>query len=91
MAIAFLDAEDLGQHRRQGVRAGRGVACRVTRRQGCASEEVLILDMVGGKDMVLDIDAHILHHPPSRALTTEVFRLGMSQGWQPFAGTRRTG
>ena len=42
--------------------------------------------------LVLDIDAHVLHHPSSRILTTEVFGIGMSQGFGSLSpGTRRTG
>ena len=47
-------------------------------------EEVLILDMVGGKDMILDIDTHIFHHEESRRLTQEIFALAKSQMLQPF-------
>jgi hypothetical protein len=49
----------------------------------------VVLDMIGGKDMVLDIDAHILDHPSSRQLTSEVFRLGMAEGWKPFVRDKK--
>jgi hypothetical protein len=44
-----------------------------------------VLDMVGGRDLVLDIDAHALHHAPSRELTAGLFRTGSSLGLAPFA------
>jgi hypothetical protein len=45
---------------------------------------MVALDMVGGRDMVLDIDAYSLAHPSSLKLTRHVFRLGLEQGWEPF-------
>ena len=36
----------------------------------------MILDLVGGADLCLDVDAHILHHPASLALTRRIFALG---------------
>jgi hypothetical protein len=39
-------------------------------------EAAVILDMVGGRDLRLDTDAHVLHHPPSLALTRRLFAAG---------------
>jgi glutaminyl-peptide cyclotransferase len=88
VAIAFLDAEDLGNI--DGKEFALGAEWLAGHPlEGWAIQEALILDMVGGKDMVFDIDAHILHHPSSRTLTTEVFGIGMSRGWQPFTGDKK--
>jgi glutaminyl-peptide cyclotransferase len=88
VAVAFLDSEDLGNI--DGKEFALGAQWLADHPlEGWAAEEAVILDMVGGKDMVFDIDAHILNHPSSRMLTSEVFRIGMSQGWQPFVRDKR--
>jgi hypothetical protein len=83
VALAFLDVEDLGNIEGKEFALGAEWLAGHPLRD-FAPSEVVVLDMVGGKDMVLDIDAHILDHPPSRRLTTQVFRIGMAQGWEPF-------
>jgi Zn-dependent M28 family amino/carboxypeptidase len=88
VAVAFLDAEDLGNIEGKDFALGaEWLAGHPLPR--FAPSEVVVLDMVGGKDMVLDIDAHILEHPASRKLTTEVFRIGMAQGWAPFVRDKK--
>jgi glutaminyl-peptide cyclotransferase len=83
LAVAFFDAEDLGNI--DGKEFSLGAAwCASHPVSGFSPREVVVLDMVGGKDMVLDIDAHILHHAGSRRLTSEVFRAGSLRGWPPF-------
>jgi glutaminyl-peptide cyclotransferase len=88
VAVAFLDAEDLGNI--DGNEFALGAEWLAGHPlNGWTARETVILDMVGGKDMVFDIDANILSHAPSRMLTTEVFRIGMSQGWQPFVRDKK--
>ena len=88
VAVAFLDAEDLGNI--DGKEFALGAEWLAGHPlPGSSPREAVILDMVGGKDMVFDIDAHILGHPSSRALTTEIFRNGMSQGWPPFVQDKK--
>jgi hypothetical protein len=87
VAIAFFDAEDLGNI--DGKEFALGAAWLADHPlPGFAPAEVVVLDMVGGRDMVLDIDAGILNHAPSRRATTELFRIGMAHGWQPFVGDK---
>jgi hypothetical protein len=87
VAIAFFDAEDLGNI--DGKEFSLGAAwCASHPVSGFVPREMIALDMVGGKDMVLDIDAHILHHAGSRRLTSEVFRRGALRGWTPFCGDK---
>jgi len=87
VAVAFFDAEDLGNI--DGKEFALGAAwCAEHPVPGFDPEEVVVLDMVGGAGMILDIDAHILTHPASRRLTREVFRAGVSQGGEPFAGDK---
>jgi glutaminyl-peptide cyclotransferase len=83
VAVAFFDAEDLGNI--DGKEFSIGAAwCADHLPQGFTPAEVVALDMVGGRDMVLDIDAHIMQQPGSLRLTRELFRVGLSRGWEPF-------
>jgi glutaminyl-peptide cyclotransferase len=81
--VAFFDAEDLGNI--DGKEFSLGAAyCAANPPWGTPPQEVLVLDMVGGSDMVFDVDAHILEHLPSRRLTNRLFGIGYAQGWLPF-------
>jgi glutaminyl-peptide cyclotransferase len=83
VAVAFFDAEDLGNI--DGKEFSLGAAwCAEHPPQGFRPREVIALDMVGGRGMILDIDAHIMKQPGSLRLTREVFRVGLSRGWEPF-------
>lgn len=87
VAVAFFDAEDLGNI--DGKEFALGAAwCALHPVPRFDPEEVVVLDMVGGAGMILDIDAHILEHPASRRLTRQVFRAGLSQGGEPFVGDK---
>ncbi len=78
--VAFFDAEDLGNI--DGKEFSLGARhCAANPPWGQTPAEVVVLDMVGGADMVLDIDAHILRYPASRDLTTRIFQIGMMHGW----------
>ena len=83
VGIAFFDAEDLGNI--DGKDFSLGAAwCAAHPVAGFTPAEMVALDMVGGRDMVLDIDAYSLEHQPSLRLTREIFRLGLERGWEPF-------
>jgi len=85
---AFLDAEDLGNI--DGKEFALGAERLAANPVGDSSPaEAVILDMVGGRDMVLDLDAHVLDSPPSRRLTSEIFRLGITRGWMPFVRDKK--
>jgi glutaminyl-peptide cyclotransferase len=82
--LAFFDAEDLGDIEGHPFSIGA---------EFFASHEIaglpgvgqaIILDMVGGDGMILDVDAHILHHKPSLALTRTVMSLGRGMKARPF-------
>ncbi len=83
LLFAFFDAEDVGgldgYEFSEGAR--RLAADPLLRRPS----EVLVLDMVGGRDLVLDIDANALSHPASLALTRRIFSLAHSLGMAAFA------
>jgi glutaminyl-peptide cyclotransferase len=87
VAVAFFDAEDLGNIDGKEFAIGAGWLAE-NPVAGFTPAEVIVLDMVGGRDMVLDIDAHILDHPPSRRLTVELFKLGSAQGWTAFTAEK---
>jgi len=88
VVVAFLDAEDLGNI--DGKEFALGAEWLAAHPLGgLQPSEAVVLDMVGGRDMILDIDAHILGSLPSRRLTSEIFRLGMEQGWQPFVRDKK--
>lgn len=83
VAIAFFDAEDLGNIDGKDFSLG-AEWCAGHPAAGFAPAEMIALDMVGGRDMILDIDAHSMAHPGSRKLTKEIFQLGLAREWQPF-------
>ena len=85
--VAFFDAEDLGNIDGNEFSIGaEWCACHPP--WGQALAEVVVLDMVGGRGMVFDIDAHIFLFPAEKRLTLEVFRLGSSRGWSPFTDSK---
>ena len=85
--LAFFDAEDLGNI--DGKEFSIGAEwCARNPPWGVPPAEVVVLDMVGGTGMVFDIDAHIILYPASRRLTSEMFQMGYSRGWEPFTGTK---
>jgi Zn-dependent M28 family amino/carboxypeptidase len=88
VAVAFLDAEDLGNIEGKEFALGADWLAGHPL-QDFVPSEVVVLDMVGGKDMVLDFDAHILGHQPSMWLTTEIFRIGVSRRWHPFVRDKK--
>jgi glutaminyl-peptide cyclotransferase len=88
VVVAFLDAEDLGNiDGKEFALGAEWLAAHPL--PGLVPSEAVVLDMVGGKDMILDIDAQIVGSLPSRRLTSEIFRLGTEQGWRPFARDKK--
>ncbi len=84
VAVAFLDAEDLGDIDGNPFSLGaEQLAARTPPGMG-APGAVIVLDMVGGRGMRLDIDAHSLRHAPSHLLTSELFGVGRELGLEPF-------
>jgi glutaminyl-peptide cyclotransferase len=84
VAVAFVDAEDLGDIDGNPFSLGAEVLAADPPVIVGRPDEVIVLDMVGGRDAVLDIDAHLMHHAPSRALAAGLFRLGASLDLAPF-------
>lgn len=84
--LVFFDAEDVGGIAGLPFSLGarRWVRDFPLRRPG----EALVLDMVGGRGMELDVDAHALGHPGSLRLTREVFALGRGLDGGVFRGRK---
>jgi glutaminyl-peptide cyclotransferase len=85
VAVAFVDAEDLGDIDGNPFSLGAERLAADPPPAVARPSEAIVLDMVGGRDLVLDIDAHVFHHAPSRELAAGLFRTGSSLGLAPFA------
>jgi Zn-dependent M28 family amino/carboxypeptidase len=83
VAIAFFDAEDLGNIDGKDFSLG-AEWCAGHPVTGFAPAEMIALDMVGGRNMILDFDAYSLAHLGSRKLTKEIFQIGLARQWRPF-------
>ncbi len=77
LLLAFFDAEDVGNI--DGNPFSVGAAAFVANPLPMRPAEAVILDMVGGRSMVLDIDAHSLMQQQSYRLTQAVFRIGLQR------------
>ncbi len=86
LLLCFFDAEDVGNI--DGYEFSEGARRLAASPVPFAPAEVLVLDMIGGRDLVLDVDAHIRHHAPSRRFTQRVFGLADSLGMRPFAAPK---
>jgi hypothetical protein len=49
---------------------------------------VVVLDMVGGRNLELDVEAQCLEHPPSLELTRRVFAAGRQVDGAVFRGAK---
>lgn len=85
VTVAFFDAEDVGEIAGYPFSYGAGVF--VARPPVVLPSEAIVLDMVGGRNLRLDLDAHALQHPPSWALTERVFRIGARLAPSVFAAS----
>ena len=63
VAVAFVDAEDLGDIDGNPFSLGAELLAADPPAIVGRPDEVIVLDMVGGRDMVLDVDAHVFHAP----------------------------
>lgn len=82
--LVFFDAEDW--HEIDGKEVSLGARRFVSHLQPeDTPDRVIILDMIGGKDLMLDVDVNCQQHHPSYAFTLELFQLGRSLGLPAFA------
>ena len=82
--LAFFDAEDLGDIDGHPFSIGAEHLASHPVPGIPAVSHAVILDMVGGTDMILDVDAHILLHAGSRELTNAIFSRAGELGAEPF-------
>ena len=87
VTVVFFDAEDVGDI--AGNPFALGARRFVEEAPVGLPREAIVLDMVGGRGLRLDVDAHVLHHPPSLALTRRLFRLGQDMGAGAFAASEK--
>lgn len=81
--IVFFDAEDW--HDIDGKEVSLGARRFVDQLAPTdIPDVVLIVDMVGGRDLMLDVDVNCQQHDPSYALTLDIFGLGKSLGLPAF-------
>ncbi len=84
VAVVFFDAEDLGNIDGNQFSLGAEYLASHPLDGFPRISEVLVLDMVGGKDLVLDIDANTIRHEASLELTRRIFSIGAEIGGEPF-------
>lgn len=80
--FVFFDAEDVGNI--GGYEFGMGARYFTQHPLPALPGEVLVLDMVGGKNLILDIDMHIFSHKESLVLARRIINLGVRRGFAPF-------
>lgn len=82
IVIVLFDAEDVGNI--SGNPFSVGARFFAENPVPCLPSEALILDMVGGKNLVPDIDAHILGHKASFEFTQKIFGIAAENKIDPF-------
>ena len=80
--LVFFDAEDIGDI--DGNDFSVGASFFAENPVPLTPAEVIVLDMVGGKNMVLDIDAHVGANMESYNLTRKLWQIGIEKGFKPF-------
>jgi len=80
--VVFFDAEDVGNI--DGFDFSTGAQYLADHPLPVPPAEVLVLDMVGGSDMVLDMDAHFLENDASRAFGERIINKAVKTGYAPL-------
>jgi glutaminyl-peptide cyclotransferase len=80
--LVLFDAEDIGNI--GGYEFATGARFYVQHPVPRMPDEVLILDMVGGKNMILDLDLNIFTSKRSLDLARSIIDLGVKRGFAPF-------
>jgi glutaminyl-peptide cyclotransferase len=89
VTVVFFDAEDIGEI--AGYPFSYGARRFVAQSPVPRPAEAIVLDMIGGRDLLLDLDAHALHHGPSWALTGRLFGLGAQLAGRAFSALSHGG
>ncbi len=87
IVIALFDAEDVGNI--DGNPFSVGARYYADNPVPCLPEEVLILDMVGGKNLILDIDAHTFNYINSFNFTKKIFKIAYDNKLEPFTANKQ--
>lgn len=80
--VVFFDAEDIGGI--ENFPFSVGADFYVNNALPVRPDEAIILDMVGGKNMVFDFDLNLLSHKGSLRLTEKIRAIGIEKGYKPF-------
>jgi len=80
--LVLFDAEDVGNI--DGYDFAEGARFLADHPVPEIPGQVLILDMVGGKNMILDIDNHIFENQGSLKLANQILTIGINKGFAPF-------
>ncbi|OQA16869.1 MAG: Peptidase family M28 [bacterium ADurb.Bin363] len=86
LEIVFFDAEDWGHI--DGKDVSLGARRYVKDNIDNLPDKVIIIDMVGGKNLELDVDLHCFIHKSSEELTLHLFRLGRSFKYPAYNFTK---
>jgi len=87
IVIALFDAEDVGNM--DGNPFSVGARYYADNPVPCLPEEVLILDMVGGKNFILDVDAHVFNYINSFNFTKKIFKIAYDNKLIPFTTVKQ--
>jgi glutaminyl-peptide cyclotransferase len=80
--VVLFDAEDVGGL--DGLEFAAGARWLAGHPLPAAPEEVVVLDLVGGRDMVFDIDLHAFEHERSLAWSREILGLAARCNFRPL-------
>ncbi len=84
--IVLFDAEDVGGM--EGLGFAEGARFLAAHPLPAPPEEVVILDLVGGRDAVFDIDRHAFERVSSLAWTREVLDLAARRNFEPLLASK---
>ena len=81
--LAFFDAEDIGDIDGYEYSQGAYHYC-ANMRQSFMPDEVIVIDMVGGRDMHLDLEVHSFLTPKGAAIMAKLFAIGRTRKFSCF-------
>ncbi|MBN2351262.1 MAG: M28 family peptidase [Spirochaetales bacterium] len=84
--IVLFDAEDVGGM--DGLDFAEGARFLAAHPLPAPPEEVVVLDLVGGRNAVFDVDLHALDRPASLAWTREIHSLATRLDFTPLLATK---
>jgi hypothetical protein len=85
--VVLFDAEDVGSI--DGLDFATGAKYLAAHPLPGIPEEVIVLDMVGGRDMVFDVDLHMLEKEKSQCLAKDIFTLAKERNFFPLLQAKK--